>query len=323
MSEREPASVLLPTVEWTAACDQVADQLREGDELLIIHDTEEDPVADHAVPEGVEVVAAGEPDGCSGKANAVAAGLERASNDRIVCTDADFDRGPEWLGRIVTAGATRGPATAVPVWYGGGLWALLEPWIATFVSLLFYLNLGSTGSLAWGGGLTFTRSELDVEVPALAAELRTVLADDILIAQHLDRIHPIRSMVTPIEVSGSPRRTYARSVRFVRQTHVHEGMYAELVVSAGAVAAAVSFPIVTAVAVTVVTGVTYRILGVRRRTFVLAYLGLFLVPPAILAGIFVTEFEWAGRRYRLNAHGDVEVVGRVPTRSPDRPVGSG
>jgi len=46
MSTRIPTSVLLPTVSWTHACDDVAAQLGPEDELLIIHDTEDDPVAD-------------------------------------------------------------------------------------------------------------------------------------------------------------------------------------------------------------------------------------------------------------------------------------
>ena len=38
-------SVLLPTVEWGPACEQVAAQLDSGDELLVVCDTDSDPVA--------------------------------------------------------------------------------------------------------------------------------------------------------------------------------------------------------------------------------------------------------------------------------------
>ena len=90
-----PVSVLLPTVRWTDACDEVAGQLRgpeafgggagETDELLVICDSPDDPVADRrgGLPARTRIVIAGEPEGCSGKANAVAAGMEAAANERI------------------------------------------------------------------------------------------------------------------------------------------------------------------------------------------------------------------------------------------------
>jgi hypothetical protein len=311
MSEREAASVLLPTVRWTAACDRMAAQLRPGDELFVVCDSPEDPVADTDSPEGVEILVAGDPVGCSGKANAIACGLEHASNERFVWTDADFERDDDWLDRLVAEGESHGPATAVPFWYGGGFWAIIEPWAAIIATLLIYLGVGSTGNLGWGGGLTFTREELDVGVDELCAELRQVLSDDGLVSQHLGEFHPVRSMVTPVEVPGDLATTYHRLVRFNRLTHVHEGMYADLVVATAAAAAGVAFPLVVAPAVTLLTGVAYAVMGIRRPTFLLSFLGLFLVPFAILAGIVVSEFEWAGRRYRLNGAYDVDVVGDV------------
>ncbi|WP_267639172.1 glycosyltransferase [Haloarchaeobius amylolyticus] len=309
MTDREPVSVLLPTIRWTVACDQLADQLREGDELFVICDSEADPVADHDPPEGVEILVAGDPEGCSGKANAVACGLDHATNDRFVWTDADFERDADWLDRLVAEGEAHGPASAVPFWYGDGFWALMEPWTAMFSTLLMYLGVGSTANIGWGGGLTFTRDELDCSVAALADELRQVLSDDGLVSQHLGDVHHVRSMVTPVEVPGDLRTTYARVVRFNRLTHVHEGMHGDLVVATGLAVAGGLFPFVVAPAVTLATGVAYAILGLRRPTFLLSFLGLFLVPLAILAGMVVTEFEWAGRRYRLADEYEVTVVG--------------
>lgn len=309
--DRDAATVLLPTIRWTAACDQVAAQLGAEDELFVICDSDDDPVADREPPDGAEILVAGEPEGCSGKANAIAHGLERASNDRFVWTDADFERDDDWLDRLVRAGQANGPATAVPFWYGGGVWAIIEAWAAMFSSLLIYLGVGSTGNIGWGGGLTFTREELDVGVDELAGELRQVLSDDGLVSQHLDEIHPVRSMVTPVEVAGDFSTTYNRLVRFNRLTHVHEGMYGDLVVAVAAVVAAVTVPLVVAPFVTLLTGAAYAVLGVRRPTFLLSFPGLFLVPFSILAGMFVREFEWAGRRYRLEGAYDVEVVRSV------------
>jgi hypothetical protein len=308
MHERDGVSVLLPTIRWTDACDQLAAQLHPEDELLVICDGEDDPVATHDPPDGVEILVAGEPEGCSGKANAIACGLERASHDRFVWTDADFERDDDWLDRLVAEGEEHGPATAVPFWYGGGFWAVMEPWAVVFSTLLIYLGVGSTGNLGWGGGLTFTRGELDVSVEELTAELRQVLSDDGLVSQHLDEFHAVETMVTPVRVPGDLRTTYARLVRFNRLTHVHEGMYGDLLLSVGMVVAAVAFPLVVAPLVTLLTGAAYALLGIRRPTFLLSFLGVFFVPPTILAGIVVSEFEWAGRRYRLNGAYDVEVV---------------
>lgn len=89
-ADSPPTSVLLPTTRWTDAGDEVSAQLCDGDELLVIDD-DSDPVAGRTdAPAGVRLVAAGEPEGCSGKANAIAAGMETARHDRIVSTDDDF-----------------------------------------------------------------------------------------------------------------------------------------------------------------------------------------------------------------------------------------
>lgn len=308
MSDRSAVSILLPTVKWTKACDQMAAQLQEGDELFVICDTENDPVASHDPPEGVEILVAGEPEGCSGKANAMAYGMERATNDRFVWTDADFERDEEWLNQLVTAGERHGPATAVPFWYGNGAWSIPEPWTVMFSTLLIYYGIGSTGNIGWGGGLTFTREELNITAEQLAEELRQVLSDDGLLSQHINGFHAVKSMVTPVEVPGDVQPTYARLIRFNRLTHIHEGMTGDLVVALVMMAAAVAYPLIVAPAVTLLTGGAYAVLGLRRPTFLLSYLGLFFVPLAILGGMFILEFEWAGRRYRLNEVYDVQVI---------------
>ena len=40
MTERDPVSVLLPTMEWNTACEQLAAQLKPNDELLVVCDSE-------------------------------------------------------------------------------------------------------------------------------------------------------------------------------------------------------------------------------------------------------------------------------------------
>ena len=98
MADRPPVSVLLPTTRWTDACRELATQLGEHDELLLIHDVEDDPITERRnTPEGVRLIAAGEPKHCSGKANAIATGMEAARHDCLVWTDDDFHHPPDWL----------------------------------------------------------------------------------------------------------------------------------------------------------------------------------------------------------------------------------
>lgn len=310
MRERGPISVLLPTVRWTAACEQVAAQLRPGDELLVICDTPEDSVAARDSPEGVEILVAGEPEECSGKANALAHGMERASHDRIVWTDADFERGDDWLETLVAAGETHGPATAVPYFYGGGWWRLLEPWAGVLFTLLFHFSIGDWAGKAWGGGVTFTREELTVDVPTLTAELRTVLSDDALLSERLAEVHPVRSLVMSVEVPGNRERVVARTVRFTRIVHLHgEGSSVpQLLVNLGLVAAAATYPLVVAPLLTAAIAVGSLVIDVRRPVCLFAYPGVFVLPLCTLAGILVREFEWNGRRYRYDDAGAVTVL---------------
>ena len=98
MADRPPMSVLLPTTSWTDACTEVADQLGDHDELLLIHDGEDDPITERQhTPEGVRLIATGEPEYCSGKANVIAAGMAAARHDRFIWTDDDFHYPPDWL----------------------------------------------------------------------------------------------------------------------------------------------------------------------------------------------------------------------------------
>lgn len=108
-----PTSIRLPMHRWTKACGEIADQLGDFDGLLVIPDDGTDPVASRPDnPEDVRLVGAGKPEGCSGKANAMAAGTEPTGNDRLVWTDDDFHQppdcwGPSTLTTTVTAQCPR------------------------------------------------------------------------------------------------------------------------------------------------------------------------------------------------------------------------
>lgn len=308
---REPVSVILPTLEWGPVPEQLAAQLRPGDELLVVCDSASDPVFGRETPERVEVLAAGEPDGCSGKANAMACGMERARNDRFVWTDDDFDHGPNWLDRLVAAGRERGPATVVPYFVGPGWWRPVEPMLLTFLSLPMYLEVGAWGDWAWGGGVTFAREEVDVD--ALVADLRRSLSDDGVLTDHLRPVATVKSMRAAVRVPGDFQTVVHRVVRLARIPHLYEGFAGMFALSVLLVGLAVAFPLPTALVATAVAGGVYATLGVRRWTFLLAYLALFVMLPTTASGILVSEFEWGGRRYRMTDVDDVEVLGPAET----------
>lgn len=310
MDNRDPVSILLPTIKWNTACEQLATQLRSDDELLIICDREDDPVASHDPPDGVEILIAGEPEGCSGKANALAYGMERATHDRFVWTDADFERDSDWLDQLVAAGEEHGPATALCVFVGNAWFRLYEAWSAIFFSLAMYLNTGEWGGHAWGGGVTFTRDELSDGVDTLVTELRQVVSDDGLLSDHLEDVYPVRSMVEIVEAPGDLRSFIERVVRLNRIVHVSEGGFTNVGIGLILVAAAVIFPVWAALLYTAIGAIAYAVLGVRRLTFLIMYPSVVIIPLVALSGIVRKEFEWTGRRYRLNDEFDVEVIER-------------
>ena len=60
--------------------------------------------------------------------------------------------------------------------------------------------------------------------------------------------------------------------------------------------------------VTVMAGLVYAKLNVRRPTVLLALPGFLLMIIPILYDLTTTEFEWSGRQYRWAAPADVEVL---------------
>jgi hypothetical protein len=313
VSDREPTSVLLPTTEWSPVCEQLRAGLAEGDELLVLCDTEADPVACRDTPDGVEVVVAGEPDGCSGKANALAAGMERAENDRFVWTDDDFDRSPGWLDRLVTESRRHGPTTLLPEFVGGGWWHLAKPALlqVLVVRTLLVERRGDGEAFPWGGGVAFGRSDLENGVDALVADLRRCLSDDLVLDDHLRRCRRDPELEATVAVDGDLKSVSDRLLRYFRADHVHKdgGLTAEFALWCSIAAAAVLAPLPAAVAATAAVGVALSAAGQLRWHAALAYPAVLLVPLLLAVGMVVTDVEWAGRRYRVTAD-DVEVVAR-------------
>ncbi len=190
------ASVILPTNRWTDAAESVIKDLRDSDELLIVCDSSTAPVADEA-PNQATVVIAGEPTGCSGKAHALATGMEHATDDIIVWTDDDVHREAGWIETLTSKVQTHDAATEVPVYTGSGLWQLFEP------ALIIAGTSGTaSGRYVWGGGVAFDRTKLDET--AFLRDLRRTVGDDSLLSEYVDDIWAETDHCRHLEVDGSP-----------------------------------------------------------------------------------------------------------------------
>jgi glycosyltransferase involved in cell wall biosynthesis len=317
MSERErtrpPTSVLLPTVRWTDACSEVATQLDDGDELLVICDGDDDPVAERrgsegdagadaeGFPDGVRLVVAGEPEGCSGKANAIAAGMEAAAHDRIVWTDDDFRHPPGWLARLDADYERQGPTTEIPVFVGADPFGrFLEP------GYVIGGTLGlSRGGTAWGGAVVFERD--DLEVDALLDDLRRTVSDDGTLSEHLDVSAADRTRT--VVAGGSFRASLERFVRFqqITRRHAPAATAFNAALSVGLSALCLFAPVAGAAFVTALVGAAYARFGVRRATFLLAAPGVIASPVLIAYALARRTFVWGGRRYRWRSMFDVDV----------------
>lgn len=308
---RDPVSVILPTLRWGTACDQLADQLKSQDELLVVCDTESDPIASHDSPKNVEILIAGEPEGCSAKANAIACGMGHAKHDRFIWSDDDYERGEDWIDRLVSYGEEYGPAAVQPIFPGGGWWRLVEPVGVLLLGLQHGLLWGDgSGGYPWGGGVTFTRNDLDIPVDQLVAELRQCISDDNVLHDHVGEAYMVQSMRATVRVDGDFQDTSRRLIRWMRADHVRDGLVVPFIASLAVVALAILFPLIVATVVTVAAGFSYAQIGYSRWTFLLAYPGLLTLPVVLASGIVIDEVMWGSRRYRINDVNDIEVVAR-------------
>jgi hypothetical protein len=296
-------SVLLPTTRWTDACAELAAQLEDSDELLVIHDSEDDPITEQKeYSDGVRLVAAGEPEGCSGKANAIAAGMEAARHDRLVWTDDDFHHPPDWLASFNADYETHGPVSEVPYFVGQDpLSVLLEPLYASAASLGIYL-----GNQIWGGAVMFERG--DIDEAAFLGELRRTISDDGLLMEYLQVTTVRRTRLVPI--GGTIRETVERQVRW---THIFRWQLTGAIVGISLVsllvlAGAILAPHYAAAVLTLGHLAVNEVLGVRRWTALLAYPAVFVFVPLVPYALARQTFVWGGRRYRMRGKFDVTVV---------------
>ena len=308
-----PTSVLLPTVRWTDACEEVAAQLRRsgdgthdaGDELLVICDTADDPVADRRddVPDGVRIVLAGEPEGCSGKANAIAAGMRTASHDRIVWTDDDFRHPPDWLDALHADYDRQGPTTELPVFVGlDPLARLLEPAYAVGGTAAV-----AVGGIAWGGAVVFERDDLRDGEAAFLADLGRTVSDDGTLSEHLDVAAADRTRTVP--AGGSIRDSLERFVRFfqILRHHAPRAAAFNVGLSIGFTGLCLLAPLVGVALATAISGAVYARFGIRRATFLLTGPAVLCSPALLPYALARRTFVWGGRRYRWRSLFDVVV----------------
>lgn len=296
-------TVLLPTTRRSPVIEEIATQLSPADEFLVICDHETDPVADCDDEfENVTIVVAGEPTGCSGKANAIATGMEEATHDRVVWTDDDFHHPPDWLAAFHEAYDERGPVSELYFFIGSDLLStLLEPIYTIGGTLGTYAN-----DKAWGGSVMFERGDLDCA--SFLRDLRRTVSDDGLLSEYLDTTSLNR--VRRVKIGGTIRETLERHVRFTQIVHQHSPRDTVVmgVVTSLLALFCLFVPIYAGITVTALATCVYAYFGIRRWTVLLTYPAILLQVPLMGYALTRRTFVWSGRRYRWKSKFDVEVV---------------
>lgn len=307
MSENpNPAtSIILPTVEPVDVIEQLLEQLSEKDELLVVCDSEEDPVAksDIESDDRVELVVAGEPEGCSGKANAIYHGMKAAENNRVVWTDDDFHHPEDWLEKLQRECDEHSAVSELPFFIGKNpLTTINEPTYA-LVMLITYLN-----NQVWGGAIMFDRDQFDEE--KFLEELQSTIGDDVLLSEHLEAKTLRRTR--KVEIDETVKEAIERVTRFVKHIRYHEPIQSAVlgIVSIFIVALCLKYPLYSLSTATVGYFGIYQFLGKNRFTFIFAYLSLLLLPLFLLYGFLRRSFVWHGRRYKYNSKLDIEILER-------------
>lgn len=303
MTGATPTSVILPTTGWNDACEEIVEQLRPGDELLVVCDTELESVVDRIDdrPDATRLVVAGDPEHCSGKTNAIAAGMDAAEHDRIVWTDDDFHHSTEWLETLRTDYERHGPTSELPVFVGRDPLAVgLEPMYAISATLGVYLT-----DIPWAGSLVFERD--DVDETAFLDDLRRTVSDDGLLMEYTDVTTVNRTRY--VGIGGSVRETLENNVRFTQivRHHAPASIVAQAIAGTLITAGCVLFPLPALVLSTLAMGGVYALFGIRRWTFLLTYPVLLAAIPLLVYGLVRRTFVWGGRRYRWHSKFDVTV----------------
>lgn len=304
------ASIILPTFEWTKSCESLYEQVETDDELLVIVDSDSAPAVQPVRQRpNATLVTAGDPSGCSGKSNAVAAGLETASQDEIVLTDSDVPRDDDWLKTLKQGIEDHGAVTGGVLFSHTGGRGRFLGWLIEPIFAVFSIILMLSGGL-WGGAAGFHRRHID-DMETLQAHLRQTVTDDLLIGEHLTTSVKAEfdlTAVIPIEVSVS--RFWDRWIRYALSFRYGDDASLGVGFLFGAIQAAglIFFPLPTLLGSLALGGVVYRLFGTARPTMLLTPITFII--NALLTGYAATksEFDWGGRRYQWTGKFEVEVV---------------
>lgn len=311
------AWILLPTHAWTPACADVLEQLTDADELLILVDHERDVATDVPDRDDLTVLAVGEPSGCSGKANAIAAGLEYVvtegfddhPNDLILFTDADYRRDDDWLETLREGVSRHGAATGVPVFRSAGIaGATVEPLTTPLTVSTF-----GFGDAMWGGAMGVRRSAIDID--STCADLRRTVSDDVIIAERVDTDPAsLRSLTEQVPVRGTLSSLLDRTVRFARTLRFTSTgrVWPVFVIAAAFTAGLALGPLLAVAALYLCVVASYYAAGLHDRglprwSAALAPLSVYVVTVLTAYGLLTQTFSWGGRRYRWRSKFDVDV----------------
>lgn len=192
--DRPAVAVIVPARDEAHALpvllSPLVDQLRPGDEVVVVDDGSTDGTADVARRLGARVVHAPElDDGWAGKPNACAAGVEATSAPLLVFLDADVAPPPDLLDRLA-AQVDRAPDALVSV----------QPWHRTErpyeqLSLVFNLTalMGTaaftpfghraSSAMAFGPVLACRRDRYEAVGGHAHPEVRHAVAEDLALAE--------------------------------------------------------------------------------------------------------------------------------------------
>lgn len=305
MTSSHPTSIILPTTSGTGTVDEILSQMSQEDELLVVCDSEEDEIAKSDVEsrEGMKLVVAGEPEGCSGKANAIHAGMKAAGNGRVVWTDDDFRHPGNWLEQLHKYCDKYGAVSELPFFVGkNSLTAVNEP---VYALVMFFTYLENQ---VWGGSVMFERDRIDEE--KFLEELQSTVSDDALLSEYLNS-RTVRQ-TRRVEIDSTVRDALERMTRFVKIVRYHEPLKTVLLSSFSVVLAlaCLLYPIHSFAASTIFFLSVYLFLGERRPTFIFGYLSLILLPFVLLYSLVRKTFVWHGRRYQYMEKLDVDILDR-------------
>lgn len=295
-------SIILPTRTETSVVEEVKDQMSENDELIVVCDSEEDSIAQSGFDSKINLVVAGEPENCSGKANAIYHGMKASKNNRVVWTDDDFRHPDDWLEQMHRDCDRYGGVSELPFFIGNNPLTMLNEPIYAFTMLMAYLN-----NQAWGGSVMFDRDGFNEE--KFLEELQETVGDDVLLSEHLESKTVMRTH--RVEIDEKIRDSLERITRFVKHVRYHEPIQTGLLTIASffIAATAITYPIPSILASTAFFITLYNFMDNRTRpTFLLGYTAVIILPFFLLYGLARRTFVWQGRRYRYNSKLDVEIL---------------